>query len=138
MAESCGGHNCDPAGAGRKTVRAAPEAPGTGPGPRGSPWRPPPRASGSLLPAGCDRRAPELRVAAGVARSRRAPRLASDVYACPAPGLKDPERPPLRSSPQANRERSPTGNRKSRVARRTAASRAWVFAERSGSTGTGT
>lgn len=79
-------HNCDPAGAGRRTVRAAPEAPGTGPGPRGSPWRPPPRASGRLLPAGCDRRAPELRVAARVSRGPRTPRMASDVQACPAPG----------------------------------------------------
>lgn len=76
-------HNCDRARAERRTVRAAPEAPGTGPGPRGSPWRPPPRASGRLLPAGCDRRAPELRVAAGVLRGPRAPRMASDVHACP-------------------------------------------------------
>lgn len=86
MAERRRRHNCDRARAGRRTVRAAPEAPGTGPGPRGSPWRPPPRASGRLLPAGCDRRAPELRVAAGVSRDPRAPRMASDGHACPAPG----------------------------------------------------
>nr|XP_021496150.1 putative HTLV-1-related endogenous sequence [Meriones unguiculatus] len=90
-----GAERRDPARARRRTVRAAPEAPGTGPGPRGSPWRPPPRASGRLLPAGCDRRAPELRVAAWVSRGPRAPRWLA--MCTPAPRRADgPERSPLR------------------------------------------
>lgn len=44
----------------------------------------------------------------------------------------------LRSSPQENRGHSPTGDRECPVASRVTASRAWVFAERSGSGGTGT
>lgn len=56
----------------------------------------------------------------------------------PRAGLEGLERPPLRSSPQENRGHSPTGDRKCPVASRATASRAWMFAERSGSTSTGT
>lgn len=50
-AECREGHVRDPALAGRKAVRAARQDPGAGPGSRGSPWRPPPRASGRTPPS---------------------------------------------------------------------------------------
>lgn len=67
----------------------------------------------------------------GLERPARAP---GDERCAPLPRvrLEGPERPPLRPSPQENRGHSPTGNRKCRMARRAAASRAWVFAEHSG------
>lgn len=75
VAECRRGHVRDPAPAGRRAVRAASEAPGVGHGPRGSPWRPPPRASGRTPPS-CGLRQARARATGrrrGPKRTARAP-----------------------------------------------------------------
>lgn len=122
-------------GEGRSGPPPRPQAPALGRGDLHGGRRPGPQAASFLRAATGARPSYGSPLGSREARARPGWRA---MYTPARAGLEGLERPPLRSSPPENRGHSPTGDRKCPVASRATASRAWVFADRSGSTSAGT